>query len=50
MLLRLAEPRAVPPVTPGRVWPGTGPAPLASGPDPGLLLTITTRPAVNCSS
>jgi hypothetical protein len=35
---------------PGRAWLGTGPAPLASGPDPGLLLTITTRPAVNCTS
>jgi hypothetical protein len=24
--------------------------PLYSGFDPGLLLTITTRPAINCSS
>jgi hypothetical protein len=49
-MLRLPEPRAVPPVVPGRVWLGAGSAPLASGPDPGLLLTITTRPAVNCAS
>jgi hypothetical protein len=33
-----------------RVWPGTGPVPLVSDPDPGLLLTVTTCPAVNCSS